>query len=193
MKNKKLEILIYKIQEHTNKTKKGNLAAVSKEIISTLKEIVNLKNLLEEVKRKKGTVLLVIQNDDNKKYIEKKYKEGKNIIIITEKWVGGLLSNWDQYQKYFTSQETKKKGKLLQIFYKKEKPSLVVLMSTKKEDLLVKECKKGNIPLVKIIEKKVSHNTDENNIYWVRTNKNIKTQYIINNFVSKALVKDEKI
>lgn len=145
-------------------------------IIDLEKTYQKLKKALEflyKMKKNKGTIIFV-GTKVSAKEITKETAQECNTFHITERWIGGTLTNFPVISKrleYFRNLEEKKKKGELKKYVKKEQhefnieieklkrqfggikkmtkiPDALLVIDTHKEKLAVKEAKMRNVPVV---------------------------------------------
>ena len=132
---------------------------------------------LQDIKKKNGTIILVGTKIAVKE-IAKETAEESKVFYITERWIGGTLTNFPVISdrlKHFRNLEEKKKTGELKKYVKKEQhdfdvelqklerrfggiknmvklPDALLIIDTHKEKLAVKEARMKNIPIIGVCD-----------------------------------------
>jgi len=152
-------------------TTRNNIHIIDLE--KTYDKLKQALNFIEDIKKKNGTIIFVGTKIAVKE-ITKKIAEKCKVFHVTERWIGGTLTNFVVISKrleYFRDLEKKKKTGELKKYVKKEQhefdvklqkmerqfggiknmvkmPDALLIVDTYKEKLAVKEAKMKNIPII---------------------------------------------
>ncbi|MAF20184.1 MAG: 30S ribosomal protein S2 [Parcubacteria group bacterium] len=139
----------------------------------TQEKLEKALKFLQEIKQKKGTIIFVGTKVAAKEITEESAKKSK-IPYITERWIGGTLTNFKVISKrleHFRDLEGKKESGELKKYTKKEQhefgiklqklnqqfggiknivklPDVLLVVDTHKEKLAVKEARMKGVPIV---------------------------------------------
>lgn len=143
----------------------------------TAETLKNAQDFIKETTAKGGTVLFVGTKKQAKIIIEEEAKKC-DMYYVTNRWPGGLLTNfqtvkksltrlenieqmqhngiWENLKKKEIARLTKEKAKLLRdlggIREMQKTPSVVFIVDPKKEDIAVKEARRLGIPIIAIVD-----------------------------------------
>ena len=152
-------------------TTRNNIHIIDLE--KTYDKLKQALNFIQNIKKKKGTIIFVGTKVAVKE-ITKKIAEESKVFHITERWIGGTLTNFSVISKrleYFRNLEERKKKGELKKYVKKEQhefdielqklekqfggiknmtkmPDALLVVDTHKEKLAVKEARMKNIPII---------------------------------------------
>lgn len=149
-------------------------------IINIKKTLQKLKDALEFVEKRgsEGATPLFVCTKKQGKEILKEYAKKAGVYYVTERWPGGLLTNFEtiktRIEKMREIEKMKEDGrlekypkneqqKILKVYEKLQKnlggvkdmfelPQLLYVIDPVREELAVKEAKKLNIPVVALID-----------------------------------------
>lgn len=136
-----------------------------------------------------GKTILFVGTKRQARAIIKEEAQRINVPFISERWLGGTITNWEQIKKSIdklakmteerNKGEYKKYTKKEQILLDREirrlerffgglvglkgKPDVIFVVDTKKEEAAVKEAKRKNIPIIAVVDS----NTDPNSVDYV--------------------------
>lgn len=179
-------------------------------IIDVEKTIKKLQEAIDFIKKakKEGKTILIVGTKIQIKGLTKKMAQECKILYVTERWLGGTLTNFETIKKridYF--KELKERN--LEKYTKKEKlefereiedlqlkfggieqmeklPDVLIVLDVKKDNLVVREAKKKGIPVIGIVDTNVNPEPID---YPIPANddKISSVEYILNQF-KKALL-----
>ncbi len=131
----------------------------SLDLNQTVISLYTVIKLVEILKQKNS--IIVVGNIENISYIDSfKNNNLKNIIFI-QKWIPGLISNWEGFQKiikgnlpFFTNTiKVSQKLRFFRFFYTlfdSKQPSIVIIFQNEDYKTIIKECFHKNIPVILI-------------------------------------------
>jgi small subunit ribosomal protein S2 len=147
------------------------------DLVKTKEGLENAGRFLKEISAKNGIILWIGTKRQAQGFVKEAAIRLSNPYIV-QRWIGGLLTNFDQVRKSFTRMEdlksqkasgalshyTKKENLLIdREVAKKDKffgglagmtklPDVLVVIDTHREDTAVREAKRMNIPVVGILD-----------------------------------------
>jgi ribosomal protein S2 len=106
---------------------------------------------------KKNNSVLIVGNTENFSFMESIKNNHLKNVMFTQKWVHGIISNWEGFQdiidKAYKNKNIKKSKKLrfFRFFYNvfnSKKPDLVIIFQNEDQNSILKECSNRNIPVI---------------------------------------------
>lgn len=146
-------------------------------LIKTKEKLEQARNFIYDL-AKNGNTLLIVATKRQAKETIKESTKNSSILVITERWLGGLLTNWEQisknikrlarmeeekasgvWNKYKKAEQLKLEHVMrkLEIFYggikkMEEFPNALYIIDIRKENLALREAQKKDIPTVAIVD-----------------------------------------
>jgi small subunit ribosomal protein S2 len=187
-------------------------------VIDLEKTAIKLKSAAEflfKVAEKGGTILFV-GTKPAAKDIVKKYAQELELPYVTEKWLGGTLTNFpsisalikkfnkmvenkktDNWSKYTKKEQLEKEKELARLEKMiggikdlEKKPDAIYLVDLQKEKIVLREAKKSQIPMVAIVD---TNSNPELVDYPIPANDDaIKTIDLITNTLVQAIKKGQQ-
>ena len=138
-----------------------------------------------------GTIFIVGNSDDNNNFV-RLLGEKFEVPYVCEKWIGGILSNWDGFSQKMQNGKVRRrvvsftKG----LRFMNNKPSIAIVLNVNENQDAIKEIQKLNIPIVGVVD---SNSSLTNITYPIPGNDNSPVvQYFYVTVLENILMKTSK-
>ena len=125
--------------------------------------IINLEKTISLVRRvikiisnlvKNNETILIVGNSESNSNFVRFLGEKFEVPYVCNKWIGGILSNWEDFSKKV--QNTKVKRRVTHfttgLRFMKKKPSIAIILNTNENKEAIKEIYKLNIPIIGVVD-----------------------------------------
>ena len=184
------------------------------DLSKTIKQVNQVKKILEETVTKRKNILFVGTKNQAKVVLKELAEEAKE-FYVSERWLGGMLTNLmtirksvkileNLEKKLVADKEILTKKELMQIEKRRDKlnrnlsgirsmrkvPGILVVVDIGKEHIAVAEAKKLNIPVIGLID--TNHDPDKVNNVIVCNDDSIKSIKLILKSLTNVIIQKKK-
>jgi small subunit ribosomal protein S2 len=125
-------------------------------IINLEKTIYLLRRVIKIVSytlKNNGNILIIGNSENNRKFVQFLGERFK-VPYVCDKWVGGILGNWESFSKKMQSIKIKRrvvsftKG----LRFMNKKPDIIIILNINENQDAINEIRKLNIPIIGIVD-----------------------------------------
>ena len=125
-------------------------------IINLEKTISLLRRMIKVVSDlvKSDNTILIIGNSENNSNFVRFLGEKFKVPYVCNKWIGGILSNWEDFSKRVQNGKVKRRVTSFTtgLRFMNKKPSIAIILNTNENREAIKEIYKLNIPIIGIVD-----------------------------------------